>query len=130
MPQVRRYTPRGLVQAYRDQRGLSLHRRCSVDDLLDAIWIDENDRQPLARVANQGRAGERGLSVNEDRALWVAAVAFKGSPEALEGQIRAHRYSATSSRSGRLAAPNSKPTTTRPPKATPSFLRVCELVAY
>lgn len=68
-----------------------IERRRSFDDLLDSIWVDEDDGQALSRIANHGRTGERSLSVNEDRTLRVATIALKGNLETSKGQIRAHR---------------------------------------
>ncbi len=59
-------------------------RRC-FDDLLDSVWIDEDDGQARSRVADDSGPGERSLGVDENRVWRVTPAALEGRPEALEG---------------------------------------------
>jgi hypothetical protein len=45
------------------------------------------DGQTLPRVAHQGRTRKRSLSIDEDRAPWVATITLKGDLEAFECQL-------------------------------------------
>jgi hypothetical protein len=59
--------------------------RC-LDNSLEAIGKDKNNRLSFAYFAEQDGAGERCLSVDEDGPLRVAPIAFQGSLEPFEGQ--------------------------------------------
>ena len=63
-------------------------RRC-FDDLLDSVWIDEDDGQARSRVADDSGPGERSLGVDENRVWRVtpAALLVRGQTLVLGAEL-------------------------------------------